>query len=151
VAHNAAFDRQFVNLELEKCGRAPIVEARWIDTLAMAKKRFPGMYNSLDALCKRFKISLDSRDKHGALIDAHLLAEVYLELQGGKERALELTHAIEASAVSGAGRGSYGARTRPLAPRSTDAEREAHAAWVRKNLKDQALWIQYGVVAAAEG
>ncbi len=148
VAHNAAFDRQFVNFELEKCGKTPIHEERWIDTLAMAKKRFPGMYNSLDALCKRFKISLDSREKHGALIDAHLLAEVYLELQGGKERALELTHAVEVLAVSAARQGSYGARQRPLAPRSTDAEREVHAAWVRKNLKDQALWIKHGVVSA---
>ena len=148
VAHNAAFDRSFVNFELEKCGRKAIHEDQWVDTLAMAKKRFPGMYNSLDALCKRFKISLDSRDKHGALIDAHLLAEVYLELQGGKERALELGHAVEALAVSAAIQGSYGARSRPLAPRSTDAEREVHAAWVRKNLKDKALWIQFGVVAA---
>ena len=97
IAHNAAFDRSFVNFELEKCGRPALPEARWIDTLAMAKKRFPGMYNSLDALCKRFKISLDSRDKHGALIDAHLLAEVYLELQGGKERALELTAVVTAA------------------------------------------------------
>ncbi|AAK21993.1 DNA polymerase III subunit epsilon [Caulobacter vibrioides] len=148
VAHNAAFDRQFVNFELEKCGKAPIHEERWVDTLAMAKKRFPGMYNSLDALCKRFKISLESRDKHGALIDAHLLAEVYLELQGGKERALELTHSTGAMAVSTAIQGVYAARSRPLAPRSTDAEREIHAAWVRKNLKDKALWIQFGVVAA---
>lgn len=148
VAHNAAFDRSFVNFELEKCGKKPIQEDQWVDTLAMAKKRFPGMYNSLDALCKRFKISLESRDKHGALIDAHLLAEVYLELQGGKERALELTHSIGALAISAAVQGSYGARTRPLAPRSTDAEREIHAAWVRKNLKDQALWIKFGVVAA---
>ncbi|MCK5908877.1 MAG: DNA polymerase III subunit epsilon, partial [Caulobacter sp.] len=145
---NAAFDRQFVNFELEKCGRAPIHEDRWVDTLAMAKKRFPGMYNSLDALCKRFKISLESRDKHGALIDAHLLAEVYLELQGGKERALELTHVVETLAISAAVQGSYGARARPLAPRSTDAEREVHAAWVRKNLKEQALWIKFGVVSA---
>ncbi|KQV62867.1 MULTISPECIES: DNA polymerase III subunit epsilon [unclassified Caulobacter] len=148
VAHNAAFDRSFVNFELEKCGRAPIAEERWIDTLAMAKKRFPGMYNSLDALCKRFKISLESRDKHGALIDAHLLAEVYLELQGGKERALELTHAVSAMAISAAVQGSYGSRPRPLAPRSTDSEREVHAAWIRKNFKDKALWFEFGVVAA---
>ena len=88
IAHNAGFDRGFVNFELERCGRAIIPEGRWIDTLALAQKRFPGMYNSLDALCKRFNISLAEREKHGALIDAKLLASVYLELQGGRERRL---------------------------------------------------------------
>src|SRR3954470_1142192 len=102
VAHNAAFDRSFINFELEKCGRAPILEERWIDTLAMAKKRFPGMYNSLDALCKRFKISLAEREKHGALIDCRLLAQVYLELSGGKERALDLSPAVARTAVAAA-------------------------------------------------
>ncbi|KSB88296.1 DNA polymerase III subunit epsilon [Caulobacter vibrioides] len=143
VAHNAAFDRSFVNFELEKCGRPPLPEERWVDTLAMAKKRFPGMYNSLDALCKRFKISLDSRDKHGALIDSHLLAEVYLELQGGKERALELTHAVTANAVSAARAGGYGARPRPLPFRSTEAERVVHADWVKSTLKDKAVWLKF--------
>ena len=86
IAHNAPFDRGFINAELERAGRTPPPVDRWCDTLPMAQKRFPGMYNSLDALCKRFKISLADRDKHGALIDAQLLAAVYLELQGGKER-----------------------------------------------------------------
>lgn len=150
IAHNAAFDRSFVNFELEKCGRGPLPESRWVDTLAMAKKRFPGMYNSLDALCKRFKISLDSRDKHGALIDAHLLAEVYLELQGGKERALELTAVVTAAAAALLTAGEYGARPRPLAPRSTEQERLVHAAFVQKNLKDKAVWLQFGVGVAVE-
>ena len=70
IAHNAGFDRGFINRELERAGRQILAEHRWIDTLALAQKRFPGMYNSLDALCKRFKISLVERDKHGALIDA---------------------------------------------------------------------------------
>ena len=74
VAHNAAFDRGFVNFELELCGRIALPDHRWIDTLDMAKKRYPGMYNSLDALCKRFKISLADREKHGALIDCRLMA-----------------------------------------------------------------------------
>ena len=76
VAHNAAFDRGFVNHELERAGRAGLPEARWVDTLPLAQKRFPGVHNSLDALCKRFKISLAEREKHGALIDAQLLAAV---------------------------------------------------------------------------
>ena len=73
----------------------PAARNRWIDTLPLAQKRFPGMHNSLDALCKRFKISLADRKSHGALIDAHLLAEVYLELRGGKERVLDLTAGAE--------------------------------------------------------
>ena len=93
VAHNASFDRNFVNWELQHIGRAALHESRWIDTLAMARTRFPGAHCSLDALCKRFKISLAERDKHGALIDARLLAEVYLELHGGRERGLERHHA----------------------------------------------------------
>ena len=96
IAHNAAFDRDFINAELERAGRRPLPEARWIDTLGLAQKRFPGMYNSLDALCKRFKISLAEREKHGALIDAKLLAGVYLELQGGRERRLDLGMAVSA-------------------------------------------------------
>lgn len=149
IAHNAAFDRSFVNFELEKCGRPALPEPRWVDTLAMAKKRFPGMYNSLDALCKRFKISLDSRDKHGALIDAHLLAEVYLELQGGKERALELTAVVTAAMSAQLQAGAYGARPRPLAPRSTEAEREVHVEWIKSTLKDKAVWVKLGLVQIA--
>ncbi|ALL15058.1 DNA polymerase III subunit epsilon [Caulobacter henricii] len=146
VAHNAAFDRSFVNFELEKCGRPALPESRWVDTLAMAKKRFPGMYNSLDALCKRYKISLDSRDKHGALIDAHLLAEVYLELQGGKERALELTAVVTEAMAAQRQAGAYGQRPRPLAPRSTEAERAVHAEWIQSTLKDKAVWVKLGLV-----
>ena len=107
VAHNAAFDRGFVNHELERCGRLTLPEARWRCTYELAKKRFPGMYNSLDALCKRFKISLAEREKHGALIDTRLLAMVYLELQGGKERGLDLGPAarrgVQLAAVSPGG------------------------------------------------
>jgi DNA polymerase-3 subunit epsilon len=90
IAHNAGFDRGFLNWELANCGRPELPERRWIDTLALAKQRFPGMHNSLDALCKRFRISLSEREKHGALIDAKLLAAVYLELKGGRERRLDL-------------------------------------------------------------
>jgi DNA polymerase-3 subunit epsilon len=148
VAHNAPFDRGFVNAELERCGRAVTPDHQWIDTLALAKKKFPGMYNSLDALCKRMKISLAERDKHGALIDARLLAMVYLELQGGKERALDLTGApqirtIGPSALSTA----YGPRPRPLESRVTAEERAAHEAFVRGTLKDKAVWLKVGFYA----
>ena len=145
VAHNAAFDRGFVNWELGVIGRAPVHEDRWVDTLALAKQRFPGMHNSLDALCKRFKISLSEREKHGALIDAKLLAAVYLELKGGRERRLELTSAAMVTAVAAAKQNVYGARPRPLAPRSTEAEREIHAAFIRDVLKTDELWKKHGL------
>jgi DNA polymerase-3 subunit epsilon len=146
IAHNAAFDRGFINHELEQCGRAALPVARWICTYEMAKVRFPGMYNSLDALCKRFKISLAEREKHGALIDTRLLAMVYLELQGGKERGLDLAPARRAQGIalgSSLMSGGYGARPRPLAPRSTEAERAAHAEFVATTLKDNAVWLKY--------
>jgi DNA polymerase-3 subunit epsilon len=145
VAHNAAFDRGFVNFELGQLGRDALQETRWVDTLGMAQKRFPGMYNSLDALCKRFKISLADREKHGALIDARLLAEVYLELKGGRERGLELAPVAVVSTIAVAEQTRYGARPRPLPARSTDEERAIHAAFVRANLKAGAVWREFGV------
>jgi DNA polymerase-3 subunit epsilon len=145
IAHNAAFDRAFVNWELGACSRAPLPEHRWIDTLALAKQRFPGMHNSLDALCKRFKISLSEREKHGALIDAKLLAAVYLELKGGRERRLELATAEATAQAVVAARLAYGPRPRPLGVRSTDVERAAHAAFVREKVKGEALWERFGL------
>ncbi len=146
IAHNANFDRAFVNHELQVISREPVHESRWIDTLALARTRFPGMHNSLDALCKRFKISLSEREKHGALIDAKLLAAVYLELRGGRERRLELTtSAAMASAVHAAAQTAYGARPRPLAPRSTAEERATHASFIRDVLKDDSLWGRHGL------
>jgi DNA polymerase III subunit epsilon len=144
IAHNAAFDRTFLNWELEKAGRVILEEVRWIDTLDIARTRFPGAHNSLDALCKRFKISLADREKHGALIDAQLLAEVYLELQGGRERALDLGGVNTAVAVSAAIAAAYGLRPRPLAPLSTEAERAAHAAFLETALKGKSLWSKLG-------
>jgi DNA polymerase III subunit epsilon len=145
IAHNAGFDRGFVNHELGLCSRELLLEERWIDTLTMAQKRFPGMYNSLDALCKRFKISLAEREKHGALIDARLLAAVYLELSGGRERALGLSRAqVEAVAVSAVRQAAYGARPRPLPLRSTDEERALHAAFIA-GLGEDSLWKKFGI------
>ena len=147
VAHNAAFDRGFINAELERAGRAPLPTPRWICTYEMAKSRFPGAYNSLDALCKRFKISLAEREKHGALIDTKLLARVYLELSGGAERALDLSPERHADPRRQTPNGSDERplsaalpRTRPLTPRLTRAEAEAHRAFVTKTLKDKTLW-----------
>ena len=145
IAHNAGFDRAFVNHELGLCGRIHLPEPRWIDTLALARVRFPGMPNSLDALCKRFKISLAERDLHGALIDARLLASVYLELKGGRERRLALTTVSAVAAVSAAKQAAYGPRPRPLMPRSTDAERAAHAEFILGAVKSDTLWKKFGL------
>ena len=151
VAHNAAFDRGFVSAELARAGRAGAVpDSRWVCTYKLAQKRFPGMYNSLDALCKRYRISLSEREKHGALIDARLLAAVYLELQGGRERALNFSVETEISAVATTvSRKEYGPRPRALAPLSTADERAAHAAFVAKVLKDASLWGQLDPASAA--
>jgi DNA polymerase-3 subunit epsilon len=144
IAHNAAFDRGFINAELERLGRAGFHENRWIDTLGLAQQRFPGMYNSLDALCKRFRISLVEREKHGALVDAKLLANVYLELKGGRERRLDLVVVGgRRTAATVAASTSYGPRPRPLAPRSTTEEHAAHVAFIRDALKDAAVWLQF--------
>jgi len=145
IAHNAAFDRGFVNMELEKHGKTVTPDDQWIDTLEIARHKFPGMANSLDALCRRFNISLAERDLHGALIDARLLASVYLELLGGKERALDLEVAV-IKAVEGviASVQDYGPRPRPLMSRITAAEAEAHDAFIKKYLKDKSLWPAAG-------
>lgn len=140
VAHNAAFDRGFLNMELERAERAILPESRWRCTYQLAQARFPGMYNSLDALCKRYKISLAEREKHGALIDTRLLALVYLELQGGKERGLEFAPAAGSPGFEAA-RPVYGARPRPMAVRSTPEERTRHAAWLHATLRTDELWV----------
>lgn len=144
VAHNAQFDRSFVNHELALCDRAIVPEDRWIDTLGLAQNRFPGMHNSLDALCRRFKISLNERTLHGALIDAKLLAMVYLELRGGRERGLELTAVKAERTRVQLDAGGYGPRPRELAPRITDEERAAHAAFLEKVLKGKGVWTEMG-------
>ena len=91
VAHNEKFDRGFLNMELKRCGRPPIPDDRWVDSAAMARKKFPGSPASLDALCKRFNINSDARTFHGALLDSQLLAEVYLELNGGRHRSFSFS------------------------------------------------------------
>ena len=151
IAHNAQFDRNFIDFEFKYCGEVRYLEDRWIDTLQLAQKRFPGMANSLDALCKRFKVSLVERTLHGALIDARLLAEVYLELRGGKERVLDLTSRKSAEqAAAFAAAGGHKARPQPLEPLSSEAERERHIAFLAATLKDRSLWDAYGLPGPVE-
>lgn len=112
VIHNAAFDLGFLNAELARLGRPPLPEERAIDTVALARRKFPGAPASLDALCRRFNIDNSGRNLHGALLDARLLAEVYLELVGGRQPGLGL--AAE-SAESTAGEGNRARKPRPHA------------------------------------
>ncbi|MSO72121.1 MAG: DNA polymerase III subunit epsilon [Rhodospirillaceae bacterium] len=90
IAHNAGFDMSFINAELKRAGKPPLPGDRAIDTVLLARRKFPGAQASLDALCRRFQIDTSGRDKHGALLDAKLLAKVYLELIGGREPGLAL-------------------------------------------------------------
>ena len=140
VIHNASFDIKFINAELERVSRPRIPLSRAIDTIEIAKRKIPGARYSLDELCKRFGVDLSARTKHGALLDAQLTAEIYLELIGGRQRGLMLAP-VEIAAAQGAEQ-VRAARQRParLAPLITAAELEIHAAFVAKELGDKALW-----------
>lgn len=146
VAHNAEFDRGFLNAELTRCGRASLPQDRFVDTLVLARKRFPGQANSLDALCKRFNVSLSTRRLHGALVDVRLLAEVYLELRGGRERSLAFEEVVAAAGEAVARplqRAAAKRRPEPLPVLSTEGERAAHAAFIA-GLGAGALWTSLG-------
>ncbi len=132
IAHNAPFDFAFINAELARVGRPSLERARMVDTLILAKQRFPGMPASLDALCRRFSIDLSARTIHNALLDCKLLADVYVELTGGRQRGLSLATANGRTAVV-----TYthtGDRT-PRLLQPTLAELAAHDAFIGK-LKD---------------
>jgi len=141
VAHNAMFDLGFINAELERCKKALLQRDRLVDTLMLARRRYPAGPNSLDHLCQRFSIDASRRTKHGALLDAELLAEVYVELTGKRQARLSLVE--EPVAISQGGVITVvRVRPAPLAPRITDAEREAHLAFVA-TLGEKAIWKEY--------
>lgn len=137
VIHNARFDMRFLNMELERLGREPLSFDRTVDSIDVAKAKLPGVRYSLDELCKRFNIDLTRRDKHGALLDAELTADVYLELIGGRQQNLSLTPVEESRAVAQKMRAP---RPHPLAPRITEEEAKAHAAFVEKSLGGKSIW-----------
>ncbi|MDA7705221.1 DNA polymerase III subunit epsilon [Rickettsiales bacterium] len=136
VIHNAAFDMKFINFELRQCG-LEIIERRFVkDSLIMARNKYPGAKNSLDALCKRFKIDLSRREKHGALLDADLLADVYVELLGGNQRTLfeekkETKQEKEAVLIQ--------KNVKILQSRNftiSNNDKELHEEFIKKNFKD---------------
>ncbi|MDT8344007.1 MAG: DNA polymerase III subunit epsilon [Thermohalobaculum sp.] len=146
VIHNAAFDIGMLNAELRRVAKPELALSRALDTAQMARQKFPGAPANLDALCKRFGIDNSAREKHGALLDCELLAEVYLELMGGRQRGLTLETGRRARAEVAPGRAgafSVPPRPRPLAPRLTADEAAAHDAFVA-GLGEGALWRRAG-------
>lgn len=145
IAHNAMFDIGFMNAEFERVSLPPVPPESIVDTLSLARRKHPMGPNSLDALCRRYGIDNTHRTKHGALLDSELLAEVYIEMTGGRQAAFGLVEVetsttvnemddINISGISG--------RPRPLPDRLTPAERQAHEAMVTK-LGAKALWSRY--------
>ncbi|WP_454623735.1 DNA polymerase III subunit epsilon [Bradyrhizobium cenepequi] len=141
VIHNASFDISFINAELERIKRPVIARDRLVDTLLLARRKHPGVSNRLDDLCSRYSIDNSRRTKHGALLDAELLAEVYVDLIGARQSQLILASEVTITQV---GHGDMPRRQReiPLAPRVTDAEREAHRAFIA-TLGDKPIWTDY--------
>jgi DNA polymerase-3 subunit epsilon len=138
VIHNAGFDLGFINAELALLGKGPITPDRAVDTLYLARQKHPMAPNSLDALCKRYGVDNSRRSKHGALLDSELLADVYIELIGGRQTAFSLA-AIETRKTVGIEIIAVAARPRALAERLTAAELAAHAGLIDE-LGDTAIW-----------
>jgi DNA polymerase-3 subunit epsilon len=140
VIHNAEFDMRFINSELKRSNRPPLEMSRVIDTLPMARRKHPGSPNSLDALCARYRIDNSRRTKHGALLDSELLAEVYVELVGGRQSALVL--ASEIKVVQTVEIKTVSPRAEPLLPLIDEGEADAHRSFIAA-MGGKAIWIKY--------
>jgi DNA polymerase-3 subunit epsilon len=140
VIHNAEFDTRFLNAELAMAGRSALAPERIIDTLALARRKHPGAANSLDALCDRYRIDRSRRIKHGALLDAEILVEVYCELSGGRQRSLGLAPGAAATAAARPIRPTI--RRAPLPPRLCAADGDAHRAQI-ESFGAEPIWRKY--------
>ena len=148
VIHNAEFDMRFLNAELVRAGRPTISMDRVLDTLALARRKHPGAANSLDALCARYHIDNSRRSKHGALLDSEILAEVYIELTGGHQKALTFNEPgvrLKLGAPA-----PVSARLTPLLPQLTEAEAEQHTQFIDE-MGVAAIWRDYLVVTQPSG
>lgn len=142
IAHNAGFDFSFLNFELELCGRSPLSAGRLVDTLLLARTRHPGAKHSLDALCTRFGVDRSMRVKHGALLDAQLLAQVYVELTGGRQIGLGLVAETDVTPIL-AGASTINVR-QPRVPRphfAASEELERHRAFIARLVNP--LWARF--------
>ena len=142
VAHNASFDFGFLNLELERCGLPPVCTSRMVDTLQLARMKHPGAKHSLDALCMRFGIDRSQRVKHGALLDAQLLAQVYVELTGGRQIGLGLVAESGSVSVQASARPVTVREPRPARPHFAGEEELArHRAFISQLVNP--LWARF--------
>jgi DNA polymerase III subunit epsilon len=142
VIHNASFDIGFINAELDRVKLPLIPRERLVDTLLLARRKHPGVSNRLDDLCSRYAIDNSRRTKHGALLDAELLAEVYVDLIGARQSQLILASESREIRVGVSGEMPRRQRLDPLAPRVTDADREAHRAFIA-TLGDKPIWNDF--------
>ena len=142
VIHNASFDISFINAELDRIKRPAILRERLVDTLLLARRKHPGVSNRLDDLCSRYAIDNSRRTKHGALLDAELLAEVYIDLIGARQSQLILAAESREIRIGGSGEMPRRQRLVPLAPRITEEDRDAHRAFIA-TLGDKPVWNEF--------
>ena len=140
IIHNASFDVKFLNFELDSVGAEKIQNDRVLDTLKLARSKYPGSPASLDALSRRFRIDISKRSKHGALLDSQILAEVYLELIGGRQPGLELISTQTRNTTTTSNDGTF-KREVPLPSLLTDTEKKAHDTFI-KLLGEKCLWTK---------
>jgi DNA polymerase-3 subunit epsilon len=142
VIHNASFDISFINAELDRISRPSVARDRLVDTLLLARRKHPGVSNRLDDLCSRYAIDNSRRTKHGALLDAELLAEVYIDLIGARQSQLILASDVRDARAAGYGDMPRRQREIPLSPRVTEADRAAHRDFVA-TLGDKPVWNEF--------